>query len=67
MHLVLTIPHDQVSQFDAGRPYKIKGQKMKVFFDWHSADSRATGPQNIANTVVATYGTGGRKHADDRT
>lgn len=32
---------------------------MKVFFDWHSADSRATGPQNIANTVVATYGTGG--------
>lgn len=27
MHLLLIIPHEQVSQFDAGRPCKNKKQK----------------------------------------
>lgn len=32
---------------------------MKFLFDWHSQDSRATGPLDVANTVTAQYGTGG--------
>lgn len=32
---------------------------MKFVFDWHSQDSRATGPLEVANTVTAQYGTGG--------
>lgn len=32
---------------------------MKFLFDWHSQDSRATGPLDVANTVTAHYGTGG--------
>ena len=35
---------------------------MKFVFDWHSQDSRASGPLNVANTVTAQYGTGG-EHA----
>jgi hypothetical protein len=29
MHLLLTIPHEQVSQFDAGRPRKTRKEGMK--------------------------------------
>lgn len=32
---------------------------MKFMFDWHSQDSRAAGPLEVANTVTAQYGTGG--------
>ena len=32
---------------------------MKFVFDWHSQDSRAAGPLEVANTVTAQYGTGG--------
>lgn len=32
---------------------------MMMFFDWHSQDSRATGPLDVAGTVTALYGTGG--------
>jgi DNA (cytosine-5)-methyltransferase 1 len=32
---------------------------VKFVFDWHSQDSRATGPLEVANTVTAQYGTGG--------
>lgn len=32
---------------------------MAWVFDWHSQDSRATGPLDVANTVTAQYGTGG--------
>ena len=31
---------------------------MAWVFDWHSQDSRATGPLDVANTVTAQYGTG---------
>lgn len=31
----------------------------KIFYDWHSQDSRVKGPMNTANSVVAQYGTGG--------
>ena len=31
----------------------------KIFYDWHSQDSRVQGPMEIANSVVAQYGTGG--------
>ena len=31
---------------------------MKFVFDWHSQDSRAAGPLEVANTVTAQYGTG---------
>lgn len=37
-------------------------QAMKFVFDWHSQDSRATGPLDVANTVTAQYGTGGAMH-----
>lgn len=30
-----------------------------MMFDWHSQDSRADGPLEVARTVVAQYGTGG--------
>lgn len=30
-----------------------------MVFDWHSQDSRADGPLDVARTVVAQYGTGG--------
>lgn len=33
---------------------------MKFVFDWHSQDSRAAGPLEVANTVTAQYGTGGK-------
>lgn len=29
---------------------------MKFVFDWHSQDSRAAGPLEVANTVTAQYG-----------
>lgn len=32
---------------------------MKFVFYWHSQDSRAAGPLEVANTVTARYGTGG--------
>ena len=32
---------------------------MAWVFDWHSQDSRTTGPLDVANTVTAQYGTGG--------
>ena len=32
---------------------------MAMVFDWHSQDSRATGPLDVAGTVTALYGTGG--------
>ena len=32
---------------------------MAWMFDWHSQDSRATGPLDVAGTVTALYGTGG--------
>ena len=35
-------------------------QGMMMFFDWHSQDSRATGPLDVAGTVTALYGTGGQ-------
>ena len=31
----------------------------KIFYDWHSQDSRVKGPLRTANSVVAQYGTGG--------
>lgn len=37
---------------------------MAMVFDWHSQDSRATGPLGVAGTVTALYGTGGGQHAD---
>ena len=37
---------------------------MAMVFDWHSQDSRATGPLDVAGTVTALYGTGGGQHAD---
>lgn len=40
---------------------------MKFLFDWHSQDSRATGPLDVANTVTAQYGTGGGQCADGST
>ena len=32
---------------------------MAWLFDWHSQDSRATGPLDVAGTVTALYGTRG--------
>lgn len=41
--------------------YCIRGETegMKMLFDWHSQDSRANGPLDVACTVTAQYGTGG--------
>ena len=36
---------------------------MGWVFDWHGQDSRATGPLDVACTIMQTYGTGGQ-HAD---
>ena len=33
---------------------------MTALFDWHSQDSRASGPLKVAHTVTQQYGTGGR-------
>ena len=32
---------------------------MRMLFDWHSQDSRASGPLEVAHTVTQQYGTGG--------
>ena len=33
-----------------------------LLFEWHSQDTRATGPLAVAPTVVAYYGRGGVTH-----
>ena len=37
---------------------------MRMLFDWHSQDSRASGPLDVAHTVTQQYGMGGRNLED---